>query len=296
MELPVDRQEDPRARRYIIDHLAPGSVITRRVEISNRTAKRKKIELYAAAASVEKEEFRFAEGRTANELSSWTTLSSPKLDLRPGERKPATVTIRVPKKASAGERYAVIWASTASDPKPNAVAKINRVGIRVYLDVGPGGEPPTDFQIKDFVAARAPDGQPSLTVTVANTGGRAVDLSGNLWLNDEAGEIRAGPYPVVDGTTLAAGQTGTVAIAINRRLDNGPWKAELTLTSGLVSRTAATTITFPDPGQPPSTFELADMPMLLTGSAAVGVGVLAGLFVLVRRSRQRSPAVAGGRA
>ncbi|MEH1098309.1 hypothetical protein [Micromonospora sp. CPCC 205561] len=296
MELPVDRQEDPRARRYIIDHLAPGAVIERKIEITNRTAKRKQVDLYAAAASIEGGQFRFADGRSANELSSWTTLSRPVLDLRAGEKKQATARIRVPEKAPAGERYAVIWASTASEPKPNAVAKINRVGIRVYLDVGPGGEPPTDFKIKDFVAARAPDGQPSLTVTVTNTGGRAVDLSGTLWLNDEAGEIRAGPFAVIDGTTLAAGHTGTVALAINRRLDNGPWKAELTLTSGLVHRTATTTITFPDPGQPPSTFELGDMSMLLAGSAAVGLGILGVLFVLVRRSRQRTPVATGGHA
>ena len=293
LELPVDRQEDPRAQRYIIDHLAPGAMIERKVEIANRTVERRRIQVYAAAASVEGEEFRFAEGRTANELSSWTSLSNPAVDLRPGQRKQVTTTIRVPEEASAGERYAVVWASAASDPVSNAIAKINRVGIRVYLDVGPGGEPATDFEIKEFIAGRAQDGQPSLTVTVANTGGRAVDLTGDLRLTDETGEIRAGPFAVVDGTTLAAGQTGTVAIAINRRLDNGPWKAELTLTSGLVRRTATTTITFPNPGEPPSTFKLGDVRMLLAGSAAAGLTILCVLFMLVRRSRRQALVGAG---
>ncbi|MDG4786489.1 hypothetical protein O7626_11205 [Micromonospora sp. WMMD1102] len=288
LELPVDRQDDPRARRYIIDHLPPGATIQRKVEIANRTEKRRQVQVYAAAATVDGEEFSFAEGRTANELSSWTSLGVPDLDLKPGQKKPAIVTIRVPENASTGERYAVIWASTTSDPVPGAVTKINRVGIRVYLDIGPGGEPSTDFRIDEFTASRNPDGQPSLRVGVTNTGGRAVDLSGNLLLTHERDEIKAGPFSVVEGTTLAPGQTGNVAIAVSRRLDNGPWRAELTLVSGLVQRTAATTVTFPDPGGPPTTFKPGTTHLLLAGSGAAGLVILAALFVMIRRSRLRT--------
>ncbi|GAB2932067.1 hypothetical protein GCM10027280_19720 [Micromonospora polyrhachis] len=292
MEAPADRRDDSRAQRYIIDHLAPGTTIRRQVEISNRTDKRKRIQLYAAAADVQGEQFRFGEGRTANELSSWTSLSQPEVTLEPGQNQAVTTTIAVPPTASAGERYAVVWASAASDPKPNAVAKVHRVGIRVYLDVGPGGEPASGFDIEEFTTSRAADGRPSLTVKVTNTGGRALDLSGTLWLTDEPGEIRAGPFPVVEGTTLAPEQTGKVTVALPSRLDNGPWKAELTLTSGVVRRTATMVVTFPDPGDPPATFKASNVRMIFTGSAAAGLLVLVGIILFLRRAQLKSLAAA----
>ncbi|MFJ4552900.1 hypothetical protein ACIP4X_27560 [Streptomyces sp. NPDC088817] len=35
LEAPVERKDDPRASSYIVDHLAPGSTIHRRVEVAN---------------------------------------------------------------------------------------------------------------------------------------------------------------------------------------------------------------------------------------------------------------------
>jgi hypothetical protein len=59
------------------------------------------------------------------------------LDLAPSDEGRAEVTIRVPEIASAGERYAVIWASVSSKPNASAnVINVHRVGIRVYLDIG----------------------------------------------------------------------------------------------------------------------------------------------------------------
>lgn len=40
----------------------------------------------------------------------------------------------------------MVWAETASTGSGN-VRRVDRVGIRVYLDVGPGGEAPSDFAI-----------------------------------------------------------------------------------------------------------------------------------------------------
>ena len=37
IDVPTGRSEDPRARQYIVDHLAPGTTITRRVEVTNGT-------------------------------------------------------------------------------------------------------------------------------------------------------------------------------------------------------------------------------------------------------------------
>ena len=43
----------------------------------------------------------------------------------------------------------MIWAEVAS-PKTatHRVSVVHRIGIRVYLDVGPGGEPPSDFRVE----------------------------------------------------------------------------------------------------------------------------------------------------
>lgn len=71
------------------------------------------------------------------------------MNLPPRGTAVVTATIAVPPRASRGERYAAVWAEVSS-PKSHGkgkIALVNRVGIRTYLDVGPGGDPPTDFAI-----------------------------------------------------------------------------------------------------------------------------------------------------
>jgi hypothetical protein len=63
------RINDPRARTYIVDHVLPGTVIHRRVEVSNTSGALLRPQLYAAAAAVQNGTFGLAPGRTRNELS-----------------------------------------------------------------------------------------------------------------------------------------------------------------------------------------------------------------------------------
>ena len=52
------------------------------------------------------------------------------------------VTIRIPRGATRGEHYGVIWVQQAArvrTARGTAIKEINRVGIRIYLDVGHGG-------------------------------------------------------------------------------------------------------------------------------------------------------------
>jgi len=56
-------------------------------------------------------------------------------------------TIAVPADASAGERYAVIWAQVKTPNKTTGITTINRVGIRIYLSVGSGGGLASSFEI-----------------------------------------------------------------------------------------------------------------------------------------------------
>ena len=41
LEAPTNRRDDPRARAYIVDHLVPGSVIKRRVQVENNTTEQR---------------------------------------------------------------------------------------------------------------------------------------------------------------------------------------------------------------------------------------------------------------
>jgi hypothetical protein len=283
LDAPTNRSDDPRAKVYIVDHVAPGTTISRRVEVSNDTDATQHIETYAAAASVKDGAFRFGDGHARNELSTWTTVEPSAADFTAGEKRTATVTIAVPSDASEGERYEVVWASVgAAAPNGGGIAEVNRVGVRVYLSVGPGGEPPSDFQITEITARRR-NGTPEVTAVVKNTGGRALDLSGSLQLDDGPGALRAGPFPATLGTTLGIGDTDAVTVKLDKAIPAGPWRAKLTLESGLTKRSATATLTFPESG------ETTVSPDKTNYALPIGVAVLAvaGVVFFVAFLRRR---------
>ncbi len=247
IDAPQARADDPRAKLYIVDHLAPGTTINRRVEVGNDTEGTQHIELYAGSATIEDAEFRFGEGREPNDLTRWTRVVPSNLTLDSRERGVATVTIAVPSDASEGERYGVVWAEMrAAATGQEGIGAINRVGVRMYLSVGPGGEPPTDFEITDIEGRRYDDGNPVVAAIVRNIGGRAVDLSGDLRLSNGPGGLSAGPIRADLGTTIKPGQSGPVRFTLDPALPNGPWDAEITMRSGTTEREADGTVTFPD--------------------------------------------------
>ena len=249
VEAPADAAGDPRAQMYIVDHLAPGSVIRRKVQVSSTAATTTPLELYAASARIIDGAFTGADGRTANELSSWTSVTPGTADLPAGGQISATVSIVVPEDAAPGEQYAVVWAeSRSAGSDDGAVTQVNRVGIRLYVSVGPGGAPAADFTIESLTAQRTADGTPRVVASVRNTGGRALDLSGTLDLIDGPGGVRAGPFPAALGTTLAIHETADVVIDFDTQLPAGPWDATIHLRSGRVEREAHATITFPAAG------------------------------------------------
>ena len=164
----------------------------------------------------------------------------------------ALVTISVPSDATTGEQYGVVWAETRSAPiAGGGVIQVSRVGIRLYVSVGPGGVPAADFTIDSLTALRSADGRPTVLATVHNTGDRALDMSGTLQLLAGPGKLSAGPFPATLGTTLAIGDTEPVTFILDDQLPAGPWDARITLRSGLLERSARATITFPDIGASP---------------------------------------------
>ena len=250
-EVPESLADDPRARLYIIDRVAPGTTFSRTIEIENDASVFNVIEVYAAGAAIVGGAFVGSEGDTANELSTWVTLSAPSVNLRPRKFGYVVATITVPADATAGERYAAVWAQVKTPNKTTGLTTINRVGIRIYLSVGAGGAPASSFEIKSLAAGREAGGDPFVDALVTNTGGRALDLSGELNLTDGPGGSSAGPFVATLGTTLAIGATDPVNIKLPRDLPAGPWLATLTLRSGLLTETASATIKFPDVGSSP---------------------------------------------
>lgn len=247
LDAPESRRADPRAHAYIVDHLAPGSTIERRVEITNKSSAPMHVNVYAAAATIAKGEFAFAPEHTPNELTGWTSPDTADLELAAYETARVRTTIQVPGDATAGERYGVIWAQTsAPTDRSHNLTMLGRVGVRMYIDVGPGGEPPSDFRIERLYPTRAPDGRGEVRARIHNTGGRALDISGALSLVDGPGGRHAGPFSVAKtGTTLAPGDLAEAVVPLDAPLPDGPWTVELTLRSGLVEHTTRATITFP---------------------------------------------------
>lgn len=238
---------DPRARTYVIDHLAPGTTISRRVEVVNGTAAAVRLRLYPAAATIAGDRFVFLEGRTPDELTGWTAITPREVTLPACGRARPKVTITVPERVTDGERYAVVWAERQPpvSAKPGVQLAV-RVGIRLYLSVGKGREPAFDFTIKSLRAGRDHSGRPFVIATVVDVGGRAVDLTGQLRLSHGPHGTLAGPYPADQGVTLAPGSTGPVTFRLAPGLPAGRWTADVVLRSGKVRRRARVRIEIPE--------------------------------------------------
>ncbi len=250
VEVPVAAQNDPRAQSYIVDHLNPGVSIERRIEISNTTSTSQSVRLYAGAARIDADGFRIEDGAAINELTTWMSISPSVLDVLPGQRAEAVVTISVPQDAPEMEQYAVVWAEVSGPSATGGgITGVSRVGIRVYLATGPGNGPPTAFRIDSITASTDSDGNRQVSAQVINTGGRALDINGDLTLANGPGGLSAGPFPITGGTTITVGASVDITVVLDPLLPAGPWQATLSVTSGLVTVTATAELTFPPAGQ-----------------------------------------------
>lgn len=291
LDAPDSERGNPRARLYIIDHLRPGTVIRRRMAVSNTTDRTVRPKIYPAAAAIHNGAFIGQPGEARSELTSWIKVRTNVLSVPSRGSAVDTITIRVPKLASSGERYGVIWAQVTSPPNNRAaVTIVNRVGIRVYLSVGPGGAPPSAFRIDSLTAKRSADQKPWVVAMVHNTGERALDITGALRLDRGPGGLSAGPFPARLGTTLAPGDLGPVTVPLNRQIPDGPWRASIRLRSGFTHRTAVAIIRFPRSAGSITATTQADSSTRGWWAALVGT-LLAALLLLAivfaaRRRRQ----------
>ncbi|MBF4588410.1 hypothetical protein [Curtobacterium sp. VKM Ac-2887] len=285
LDFPAEQASDPRAREYIVQTAEPGTTITRRLQITNTTGNTQRVQIAATAASIRHGRFT-ANGTTQNELARWIVPSTSTVTLPNGDHATITTITTIPTTATAGERYAAIWAQMRSTnaSSPGRIAVVNRVGIRAYINVATSNSPP-DFTISKLSATRANDGKPTLTAVVQNTGSTAVDLTGQATLTDGPGETSAGPFMTNAAISLAPGQSSRVRIPTASAITRGPWTATITLRSGNLTRSKTARVTFPaettrdqDANSP---VLIALIPGVLL--VAVAVAVAGGVVVILRR-------------
>lgn len=244
LEVPRATLKDPRARNYVIDSVRPGTTFTRKFQVCNGTAQPLAVQLYPDAATIQSGAFVLAEGRGTSELTSWMSITPSSLTVPSGKAVVALARFSIPADASAGEQYGGI---VADSPAIGGGIEVGgRVGIRVYLDVTSGGAPKNDFTIDSLQAVRGKDGTPAVLAKVHNTGARALDMRGSLKLSDGPAGLSAGPFDAKLGTTLAPGDTAPVVVPLDKAIRGGPWKAVISMTSGLLERRAEASVTFPD--------------------------------------------------
>jgi hypothetical protein len=298
LDAPTNRANDPRARVYVVDQVKPGATFTRHVEVSNGDPKPMDVIVYPATASIHGGGFDIASRGQPGPIPSWTSVSPQQLHLEPGQRVRVSATFRVPGDAPTGEVYGGIVAERPPPRTERGVGVGVRAAIRVYLSVGTGREPPSDFTVDSLTAARDRTGRPVVLASVHNTGARALDLSGELRLSHGPGSLSAGPFPARVGTTLGIGQTAPVTVPLDPALPAGPWLATLDLRSGQLERKVEGTITFPEkagsksPPVHPHELPLYEKRTVVVPVAAALIGLLAlvllvlALLAWLRRRRE----------
>jgi hypothetical protein len=266
---------------YIVSHLAPGSVTRREFQVVNLGNQPVHLLVYPAAATIAHGSMQFAAGHTQDEMTTWVHISQPAVSLAPHATATLTATIAVPRDASDGEQYGVIWAEQ-DKPGPGNIMLASRVGIRLYLSVGSGSAPASAFSLGTPAVSRTPGGNPVVQLPVRNTGDLALDIRGTLQLADGPGGTQAGPFSAASVLTLAPGQSSPDRFALSPLLPRGPWQATFTMVSGPVTRTETATLTFPAILAPAH----AAFPAIPVAAGAGAAILLAAAALLIIRSRR----------
>jgi len=138
-EIPNEVHGQPFAGAYIVFKLAPSKTYSEKIAVSNSTGAPMTVSLFPKSATYTNGIFQPLEKVVPNGLADWTSVSPKIAKLPPHTEVIATVTIKVPANATAGQQYGIVWASTGTFPNSNAIGGVSRVGIRMYDQIGDGG-------------------------------------------------------------------------------------------------------------------------------------------------------------
>jgi hypothetical protein len=128
---------NPLSTAYIVNRLTPSASVYAHIEVSNTTNAAMAVSLYPGAATNIKGNFLPTNPGISNDLTSWTSVTPSTANIPAHGYITVTVKIKVPDVVVAGERVGLIWASVNSTSPSSALTSVNRVGIRMYLPVGP---------------------------------------------------------------------------------------------------------------------------------------------------------------
>ncbi|ROP65639.1 hypothetical protein [Curtobacterium sp. ZW137] len=283
LDVPVDQADDPRAREYITQSASPGTVIRRKIRITNATSATKDIRVYATGATIGDGTFDVS-SNDRNELSDWTSLDRTSAAIHNGSSVDVNVSIEIPADAAGGEYYAVIWAEMRAS-QSKTVQVVNRVGIRAYIDVSGAGRATTDFTIDHLHSSLDSSDFPLITARVRNIGQLAVDLEGRLSLSEGPGKMSAGPFTGARIVSLAPGQSGTLKFRTSTKLPIGTWNATVEARSGTVTRESSAKLALNKVHA--TVIEPTASPAWPTVIAVVLGGMVIATVLLIRKFRKR---------
>lgn len=277
VDVPAERAEDPRSNRFLIDHVPPGSTFSRRIGLVNYGQEPLDVQLYAVPAEVEAGDLVVRDG-FQTQLTTWIDMDPSRVRIPAGGEGFATARFDVARDATQDEHLGVIFAEAITAEGRLEVR--SRLGLRVYLSVGEGGAPAANFSIIEMAALRTTGGVPAVDVLVENTGGRVLDIGGEIELAEGPGGLRAGPFGASDALTLAVADRGVVRFVLSDELPAGPWRARAVLRAGLLERAARATITFPDAaGESSEPVDAEEVPLHRDRGVLIPVAI--GLIVLM---------------
>ena len=127
-------------------------------------------------------------------------------------------------------------------------------------------------EITSVTAQRPAPDQLLLVVHVRNAGRRPIDLSGQARLTNGPGGSTAGPFGTAQ-VTIGAAQEADLDFALPATLQDGPWLASVTLTSGLYTATANSAVSL---GAPPK----ATLSWVVVAALVTGAGILIALIII----------------
>jgi len=222
-----DRAQDPRARLYIVDHLAPGTTIHGGSSVE-RDCPVRHVRLTPGRARLRRASSRRRGDREKQRPCRWTSVSPPAVDVAPRARA-GHGDDRGPSSASSGERYGVVWQSSRRAGQRRSLAGQPPGGAHLSVR-RPGASLPRASSSHPWWCAHDQQGQPRRRCPGRNTGGRALDWTARPASRRGPGTVEIGVAPLRrQERTLRIGQLGRRAhwARLGRQSHSGSWDSQV---------------------------------------------------------------------